>query len=292
MPDHFIPPSSAWGAAGAAPLDRRANGPGAEGPPAEPTNGTRPDRPAVSRRSAPETPPAPEDPFAQYSIHQLAAATHLSVRTIRAYQTRGLLAPPRRQGRRVVYGRRHLDRLEKIKTLQREGYNLAAIAAHFLPSRVTMQNQAALRLLRRSAAEHPVVVANLLKHGVVVITQSGNIEIAEESPVLAAFELKHLGFEVSDCVCVLAEVIDAFVTAMPGVLKSLDQTSRGPGLLALAMDGHDGDPRATEVSARVLTEAFRVSLLACAVPRPGGSEESVEPGEAAADESQPVRSLP
>ncbi|MDN5745510.1 MAG: helix-turn-helix domain-containing protein, partial [Nocardioidaceae bacterium] len=75
------------------------------------------------------------DALVQYDIHQLAAATHLSVRTIRAHQTRGLLAPPRRQGRRVVYGRRHLERLERIKALQQEGYNLAAIAAQFLPSR-------------------------------------------------------------------------------------------------------------------------------------------------------------
>ncbi|MDN5715609.1 MAG: helix-turn-helix domain-containing protein [Janibacter sp.] len=226
------------------------------------------------------------DALVQYDIHQLAAATHLSVRTIRAHQTRGLLAPPRRQGRRVVYGRRHLERLERIKALQQEGYNLAAIAAQFLPSRVTVQNKTALRLLRSTAAKHPMVVANLLKQGVVTITPSGNIEIAEESPVLAAFELVHLGFEVSDCVYVLAEVIDAIATAMPGVLRSIDEmTSRGPGLLALALGGEDADPRRIEVSARMLTEAFRVSLLACAAPSDVGAGQTY-------NDSEPLSYLP
>ncbi|WP_212721891.1 helix-turn-helix domain-containing protein [Nocardioides dongxiaopingii] len=271
MPEHFIPSSTTRGGSGAARLSVADADPE---PSAEPP----------AERSAAGASAAPGDAVVQYDIHELAAATHLSVRTIRAHQTRGLLAPPRRQGRRVVYGRRHLERLERIKALQQEGYNLAAIAAQFLPSRVTVQNQTALRLLRRSAAKHPVVVANLLKHGVVMITPSGNIEIAEESPVLAAFELVHLGFEVSDCVYVLAEVIDAIATAMPGVLRSIDQTSRGPGLLALALEGQDADPRRIEVSARMLTEAFRISLLACAAPSDDGAA-------AAYDESEPLSYL-
>lgn len=43
------------------------------------------------------------------------------------YQSRGVLPPPRRSGRRAFYGPAHLDRLRRIDELRRQGFSLAGI---------------------------------------------------------------------------------------------------------------------------------------------------------------------
>ena len=63
----------------------------------------------------------------EYRIEALAAAAGVSVDTVRFYQGKGLLARPRRVGRTAVYGREHLQRLQRIRSLQRQGFNLVAI---------------------------------------------------------------------------------------------------------------------------------------------------------------------
>jgi len=63
----------------------------------------------------------------EYRIEALAAAAGVAVDTVRFYQAKGLLARPRRVGRTAVYGRGHLDRLQRIRKLQGQGFNLAAI---------------------------------------------------------------------------------------------------------------------------------------------------------------------
>ncbi len=51
----------------------------------------------------------------------------MTVRNVRAHAARGLLPPPRMQGRTGFYGTEHLARLELITHLQSEGFSLAAI---------------------------------------------------------------------------------------------------------------------------------------------------------------------
>lgn len=60
-------------------------------------------------------------------VEQLAARADVSVDTVRFYQSRGLLPPPRRQGRIALYDRDHLDRLHRIRRLQGRGLNLTTI---------------------------------------------------------------------------------------------------------------------------------------------------------------------
>ena len=60
-------------------------------------------------------------------VEQLSARSGLSVDTIRYYQSKGLLDPPRRQGRVAWYGDRHLARLERIRSLRERGFTLATI---------------------------------------------------------------------------------------------------------------------------------------------------------------------
>jgi len=62
-----------------------------------------------------------------YRVEQLAARADVSVDTVRFYQARGLLHPPRRQGRVAWYGDDHLDRLGEIRRLQARGLSLAAV---------------------------------------------------------------------------------------------------------------------------------------------------------------------
>jgi DNA-binding transcriptional MerR regulator len=60
-------------------------------------------------------------------VEQLSARSHLSVDTIRYYQSKGLLDPPRREGRVAWYGEGHLARLDRIRSLRRRGFTLATI---------------------------------------------------------------------------------------------------------------------------------------------------------------------
>ncbi len=62
-----------------------------------------------------------------YTVDDLAQRTDLTPRTIRSYQTQGLLPPPERHGRVAYYDDSHLDRLEEIAELKEEGLSLTSI---------------------------------------------------------------------------------------------------------------------------------------------------------------------
>jgi DNA-binding transcriptional MerR regulator len=63
-----------------------------------------------------------------YRVEALAAKADVSVDTLRFYQSRGLLSPPRREGRVAWYDDDHLQRLGRIRSLQARGLTLATIA--------------------------------------------------------------------------------------------------------------------------------------------------------------------
>ncbi len=60
-------------------------------------------------------------------VEQLSARADVTVDTIRYYQSKGLLDPPRREGRVAWYGDAHLERLARIRSLQQRGFTLATI---------------------------------------------------------------------------------------------------------------------------------------------------------------------
>ena len=62
-----------------------------------------------------------------YRIDDLARAAGTTVRNVRVYQDRGLLPPPRREGRTGVYSEAHLARLRLIGSLLEKGYTFAHI---------------------------------------------------------------------------------------------------------------------------------------------------------------------
>jgi DNA-binding transcriptional MerR regulator len=63
------------------------------------------------------------------TIDELARRAGTTSRNVRAYQERGLLPPPERDGRVGVYGEGHLARLRLIANLADKGFSLAAIGA-------------------------------------------------------------------------------------------------------------------------------------------------------------------
>jgi len=63
----------------------------------------------------------------QLTIDELARRTGMTVRNIRAHQSRGLLPPPEVRGRTGFYGAEHASRIELIRELQVDGFKLEAI---------------------------------------------------------------------------------------------------------------------------------------------------------------------
>src|SRR5690606_8256520 len=66
--------------------------------------------------------------MAEYRIDELARLANTTVRNARVYQDRGLLPPPRREGRVGIYTEVHLARLRLIGQLLKRGYTFANIA--------------------------------------------------------------------------------------------------------------------------------------------------------------------
>jgi DNA-binding transcriptional MerR regulator len=65
----------------------------------------------------------------------------ISSRTVRLYATEGLIDRPGKDGRRAVYGRRHLLQLLLIRSLARRGLSLSAIAPHVASSDQELEQQ-------------------------------------------------------------------------------------------------------------------------------------------------------
>jgi DNA-binding transcriptional MerR regulator len=64
----------------------------------------------------------------ELTIDELARRTGMTVRNIRAHQSRGLLPAPQVRGRTGYYGPDHESRIELIRELQADGFKLEAIS--------------------------------------------------------------------------------------------------------------------------------------------------------------------
>jgi len=66
-------------------------------------------------------------PDGKMTIGELARRTGMTIRNIRAHQTRGILPPPEVHGRTGYYTEDHVARIELTREMQAEGLNLEAI---------------------------------------------------------------------------------------------------------------------------------------------------------------------
>ena len=96
----------------------------------------------------------------EYRIEQLARTAGVAVDTIRFYQGKGLLDAPRREGRVTWYGDSHLERLQRIKELQQQGFTLTVIQ-RFLAGELEDSDEALVAAVTRPAAPQTLTLAEL-----------------------------------------------------------------------------------------------------------------------------------
>src|SRR5438270_9836331 len=84
-------------------------------------------RPNGAGGSRPTDPAATSQQDSDLTIDELARRTGMTVRNIRAHQSRGLIPPPQVRARTGYYGPDHVTRLRLIREMQAEGFNLRSI---------------------------------------------------------------------------------------------------------------------------------------------------------------------
>ena len=161
-------------------------------------------------------------------IEELAQETGVSVDTIRFYQKRRLLPPPRREGRIAWYTPEHIERLARIRELQGRGFSLAVIR----------------RLLdgELDAADEPLAAA---------VAQAG--ETSGELLTLAELARRA---RVPEAILDAASDVEVVVAG----LALLDVGLPLPGLLELARHHHDVTRAIAEESVRMFDEHVRRPL--------------------------------
>jgi DNA-binding transcriptional MerR regulator len=164
----------------------------------------------------------------QLTIEQLAAATGMSVRNIRAHQARGLLAPPEVRMRVGYYGPEHVAQLRMIRELQDDGFNLNGIKRLLEDGTGTAQRlvtfrqaltappgaERAQRLtlaelgrrFRVSAQEAPGVLATAERLGVLRRIGEGVYEVPSPSLLALAEEVVARGIAVYSALEILEEI--------------------------------------------------------------------------------------
>ncbi|WP_426503619.1 MerR family transcriptional regulator [Dactylosporangium sp. McL0621] len=185
----------------------------------------------------------------RYTVEELAAKVGMSPRNVRAHQTRNLLGPPIRRGRTAYYDDGHVRRLEAIKALQRQGYNLVAIEA-ILGVRAPFASGEALQsLLQHLGREQPALVHALTGHGVLVHGEDGSMQMAPRL-LRSVVGLHRAGVHPVPSLHILSEALDR----LRGVAAELVRSTATSTSASRDPDG------AADALVHLLTEAFRVAL--------------------------------
>jgi DNA-binding transcriptional MerR regulator len=163
----------------------------------------------------------------QLTIDQLAQRTGMTVRNIRAHQSRGLLPPPQVRARTGYYGSDHVARIKLIQEMQAEGYNLKAIER--LVQGATGAVEEALGFKRALLApfgdEEPEyltqdelderfngpfeekVLRKALKLGLLRPLGDGRFEVPSPTLLRAGEELVNLGVDITHVLAVAEQVM-------------------------------------------------------------------------------------
>ncbi len=132
----------------------------------------------------------------------------MSARNIRAHQTRGLLPPPARHGRSAYYGPVHLWRLQRITTLQKQGFNLASIAAMLGTATVDGGDGPLDAAMADIARDQPAIVRCLERHGVVGRDDAGAPAVVRPSVRRAVADLAGAGVPPAAALRFLGQFMD------------------------------------------------------------------------------------
>jgi DNA-binding transcriptional MerR regulator len=155
---------------------------------------------------------------AALTIDELAQRVGMTVRNVRAHQSRGMLPPPEVKGRTGFYGADHVARLELIKDMQADGFNLRAIR-HALDALPPGGGPEALEFRRRVVApwtqEEPEIVdlatleaavgasddatfAEAVRLGIIRPLDDTRIEVPAPALLRAAADVVALGVPLPD----------------------------------------------------------------------------------------------
>jgi DNA-binding transcriptional MerR regulator len=186
------------------------------------------------------------DTAGEVRVEEVARRADVSVDTIRFYQKRGLLPPPRREGRIAWYGPAHIERLARIKELQRDGFSLAVIRrlldGELAPSDVPLAaavagaqiGDAALLTLDELAARVGVpapLLEAVAREGLIVPQQrdddSGYTE-ADADVLRAGLRLLEAGFPLPDLLALARRHHDATRAIANDAVEMFDEHVRRP----------------------------------------------------------------
>lgn len=182
-----------------------------------------------------------------YRVDQLAAAADVSVDTVRFYQSKGLLPPPRREGRVAWYTDEHVERLDRIRRLQARGLTLAVIG-RLLSGELDTADEALVTALAEPPAEETFTLEEL--------AERSGIPLA----LLQAVEREHLlvpghnGYSTID-----VEMATAGLTLLEHGLPL-------PEVLALAREHHAAMRRVAERAVELFDEHVRHPLRESGLP--------------------------
>jgi len=113
----------------------------------------------------------------EYRIEQLARASGMAVDTIRFYQGKGLLDAPRREGRVTWYGESNLERLGRIRELQRRGFTLTVIR-RFLEGELEPSDESLVAAVTRPSSPQTLTLDELAERSGVAVPLLKNLEQA------------------------------------------------------------------------------------------------------------------
>jgi DNA-binding transcriptional MerR regulator len=124
----------------------------------------------------------------EMTIDELAKRTGMTVRNIRAHQTRGLLPPPTVRGRTGYYTEEHVARIQLTRELQAEGLNLEAIrrvvASGNGAATEIVDLTRALRAPFEEEAPEIVDVGELASHWRQAVNEGRGVELLERAEEL------------------------------------------------------------------------------------------------------------
>jgi DNA-binding transcriptional MerR regulator len=195
-----------------------------------------------------------------FTVDQLGRKVGMSARNIRAYQARRLLTPPTRTGRNAYYGQGHVHRLEEIQVLQRQGYNLAAIA-NILGVRERLGDSDHLTAqVEQSLATHPLLIHTFSRYGVVARGNDGRIRMVRPLALRAALDLGQVGIQPNPSLHLLGETLDRLMPMAYDLIQIVGHRA----LLGMPDRANAGDLGTIAALAErlvvLLTEAFRVAI--------------------------------
>ena len=147
-------------------------------------------------------------------MEELATEAGVTVDTVRYYQGRGLIPPPRRHGRIALYGAEHREQLRRIRRLQGQGLSLTAIG-RLLSGELDATDEPLLAAVAGSARAGTLTLAQLaeqtgIPHGLLRAAESegllspvaGGYAEADAEAALAGLRLLELGLPLAELLAI------------------------------------------------------------------------------------------